>query len=333
MNYVILDLEWNQPIGFQGAAYRKVGDRLIFEMIQIGAVRVNDDLEIADSISIPIQPTCYTRIHPRIRSMTGLDQDVLADAPQFTEAMDRFLAWCGDDYTLITWGCDDVSVLQQNLDFFKYEASLPPLCDLQRFYRDVSQTKDRMSLPAAMEKLEILPDESRAFHNALNDAWYTAQVFCRIPDPARVLDYPEKPKSLIRPRRQAGTETFPSLADALASDLARKPVCPICGRQLTADGDYVRQSADKYVCLARCASHGIQLVRLRFRPLPDGNREVKRTVLAASGSTVAYVHTKRLQVEQKQREWLQSHATLPNPEEELQNAGRSSMACEDGPDR
>ena len=63
MQYIILDLEWNQPLSYQSAAYRKVGDRLIFEMIQIGAVKLNESLEIIDSISIPIQPTCYLKIH------------------------------------------------------------------------------------------------------------------------------------------------------------------------------------------------------------------------------------------------------------------------------
>ena len=36
-----------------------------------------------------------------------------------TEAqLEQFAAWCGDDYTLLTWGIDDVSVLYQNIHFF-----------------------------------------------------------------------------------------------------------------------------------------------------------------------------------------------------------------------
>ena len=41
MTYIILDLEWNQPISYQSKAYREVGDKLIFEMIQIGAVKLD----------------------------------------------------------------------------------------------------------------------------------------------------------------------------------------------------------------------------------------------------------------------------------------------------
>ena len=91
MTYIILDLEWNQPISYQSRTYREVGDKLIFEMIQIGAVKLDTDLNPADSISIPIAPTHYLRIHPRIRRMTGLDSETLAGAPAFREALRRLV--------------------------------------------------------------------------------------------------------------------------------------------------------------------------------------------------------------------------------------------------
>ena len=42
MQYIVIDLEWNQPMSYDSAVYRQVGDRLIFEMIQIGAVKLNN---------------------------------------------------------------------------------------------------------------------------------------------------------------------------------------------------------------------------------------------------------------------------------------------------
>lgn len=87
MHYIILDLEWNQPMSYQSHVYREVGDRLIFEMIQIGAVKLDDSLAVVDSISIPIRPVHYVKIHPRIRRMTQLGAEELADAPEFLEAM------------------------------------------------------------------------------------------------------------------------------------------------------------------------------------------------------------------------------------------------------
>ena len=330
MTYIIIDLEWNQPISYQSSAYRKVGDKLIFEMIQIGAVRLDADLNPAEAISIPIAPTHYLRIHPRIRRMTGLDSEVLAGAPAFREALEKFAAWCGEDYTLLTWGCDDVSVLHQNITFFHCEdIPLAPLCDIQRLFSDVHNLKERSGLKAAMEMMNISADESMSFHNALNDAWYTALVFKTLPDPSAVLNYTQQPRQLIRARRNAREktegETFPSVQDALQSETALHPVCPRCGRVLTLDGEYIKQSADKYIAIAKCKNHGRILIRLRFRIDDDGQKIMSRTTAPATSANVAYLHTKQLQQEQRRARYLEEHGTLPDPDEELLNADVSSM--------
>ena len=91
MQYIVLDLEWNQPVSYQCSAYRKVGDRLLFEVIQFGAVKLDENLEIVDTISIPVHPTHYLTIHPRVKRMTGLSQEVLCDAPDFPEGFEQFM--------------------------------------------------------------------------------------------------------------------------------------------------------------------------------------------------------------------------------------------------
>lgn len=332
MQYIVIDLEWNQPMSYDSHVYREVGDRLIFEMIQIGAVKLNERFEVADSISIPIRPVHYVRIHPRIRRMTQLGAEELADAPTFLPAMEQFAAWCGEDYTLLTWGCDDVSVLKQNMDFFGCTVQLPPLCDIQRLFSDVYHCKERKGLKAAMEMLDIQPDESRFFHNALHDAYYTALVFAKLPEPAAVLNYPQQPRQLIHAnhRSREKGETFASLGEALQSEEAQRPRCPVCGKrtQVEAEG-YVKQCADKYIGLSSCPHHGSLLIRLRFRPTDDGKRLMTVTIARATAANRAYVHTKRLQMAEKQARYLAEHGALPDPEEELMNAERTSMPFED----
>ena len=322
MRYIILDLEWNQPVSWQSSTYRRIGDRLIFEMIQIGAVRLSEDGDITDSISIPIAPTHYIRIHPRIRRMTGLGPEELAGAPAFREALEQFVRWCGEDYVLLTWGCDDVSVLQQNIDFFGCgDISLPPLYDIQQLFAEAHELKDRPSLQKAMELVNIEADESMAFHNARNDAWYTALVFRTLPDPAAVLNYARQPKALIhrhhKPEESAGRTGFPSVREALACEAVRKPVCPRCGRNLTLDGEYVPQSPDKYVAIGRCRNHGRLLLRLRFLAEDDGGVSLRQSVSPATQTHVAYVHTKQFQAAQRQEP--------EDPDEALRRAARSSV--------
>ncbi|MDO4484367.1 MAG: 3'-5' exonuclease, partial [Clostridia bacterium] len=274
MQYIVIDLEWNQPMSYQSQVYKRIGNKLIFEIIQIGAVKLDDELKVCDSISIPIRPQHYVKIHPRIRKMTGLGNEELEDAPYFEEAMEQFTAWCGDDYTLLTWGCDDVSVLQQNLDFFDCHPDLPPLCDIQRLFSDINQCRDRKGLKLAMEMLGIEPDENLAFHNALHDAYYTALVFAKLPNPAEVLKYPQQPRQLIHQHRFNNSdmkgELFDSVADALQSPAAMTPNCCVCGKKTELEDSYVMQAPDKYIGLAVCKSHGTMLLKARLQATDEG---------------------------------------------------------------
>ena len=135
MYYITLDLEWNQAYAQKALAIqRRLSLRLRGEVIQIGAVKVGENFEVVDSISIPIRPTHYVKIHPRIRKMTQLGAEELADAPQFLEAMDQFAAWCGEDYTLLTWGCDDISVVRQNRVIKACPSAKPKNTDTDVFF-------------------------------------------------------------------------------------------------------------------------------------------------------------------------------------------------------
>ena len=126
MHYIVIDLEWNQPLSRASAPYRRVGDRLMFEIIQIGAVKLDERRRMLGSFNRLVAPKHYVKIHPRIRRITGITQEDLVDAPGFPEALEQFIAWCGEDYVLLTWGGDDISVFRQNLDFFDVKEELPP---------------------------------------------------------------------------------------------------------------------------------------------------------------------------------------------------------------
>ena len=55
MNYIVFDLEWNQnPDG-----RRHPDSRLPFEIIEIGAVKLNEKREIVDIFQCLIKPKVY----------------------------------------------------------------------------------------------------------------------------------------------------------------------------------------------------------------------------------------------------------------------------------
>ncbi len=305
MNYIVLDLEWNQPISYHSPAYKSVGGKLLFELIQIGAVRVNEQMEVTDSFNQLIQPQHYVKLHPRIARITHIDQESLADAPLFPEALAAFAAWCGQDYVLLTWGPDDISVLNQNMTFYQVDTVLSKIYDLQKLFGDFAgQPKDRKGLKAAMEQLEINPDEENMpFHNAVNDAYYTALVFARMPEPQKVLDYPLVPRKLQhldkKKRENTAILRVRSMKDAMKSSAVMNPPCPICGKRMEVPEGYVLQKNDQYMALADCPQHGLVFVKLAFGKNDEGKRIMTRSATLSEEQNKAYVHTKHLQWAQK----------------------------------
>ena len=304
MQYIVLDLEWNQPLSYNSPAYKSVGGKLLFEMIQIGAVKVDENLRILDSFSQLIRPTHYVKLHPRIARITHISQEDLMEAPEFCDAVAAFAQWCGDDYALLTWGCDDISVLNQNMTFFKSETVLSKIYDIQRLFGEViGNSKERKGLKAAMEHYEIEPDENLPFHNAVNDAYYTAQVFARLPDPKKALDYPLAPRKLQHLDRNKKESTailrVRSMNDALRSAAAMNPPCPICGKHLEVQEGYVLQRDGQYMALADCPQHGMAFIKLQFGKNDEGKRIMTRSAALSEEQSPAYVHTKHLQWAQK----------------------------------
>lgn len=328
MQFIVLDLEWNQPVSYQSSAYRKVGDSLLFEVIQIGAAKLNERLEIVDTISVPICPTHYMTIHPRVKRMTGLNMDVLADAPNFPEGMEQFHQWCGEDCVFVTWGCDDVSVLQQNVDFFRFDKPLPKMYDLQRLYAAAMKLSGQTALKTAMEALEIQPEEDRAFHNAEHDAYYTALVMRKLPQPLDVLKYEEHPRKLCHNERRSrfrATNTVKSVREAMDSKELLTPKCPTCGQATELVTELIPQAAGKYVALSKCKHHGSMFVKVRFAVLPDGQKGMHLSVLPANRQTSAYVHTKELQYQLKRKRGDYADFDV----EDLTGAMSSNMPFED----
>lgn len=323
MNYIVMDMEWNQPLSYDSHVYKLVGDRLLFEVIQIGAVKMNETLEMVDSISIPVRPTHYVKIHPRIKRMTGLNSAAFEDAPYFAEALEQFAAWCGEDYVLLTWGCDDVSVLAQNRLFFNCDTELSKLYDIQRLYSQVFELgKDRKGLSAAMENLGIEPDETKQFHNALNDAYYTAQVFQKLPSPEKVLQFEETPKTLTHVHRAekkyVSCKRYDSFLKAFQSEDAQAAPCPICKKPTLEDGHFIRQTGNKYAGLRNCNEHGAVFVQLLLTPENEGRVIMAVTTSLANKLKVAYLHTKQLQP-----------IPTDDPQKALYSADRSNMPFED----
>lgn len=178
MNYILYDLEFNH----QYAKDDKTSN-LIFEIIQIGAIKLNENLEIESTFSRLIKPTVHTQIHPYIEELTQITTEMVNKEEFFSNVYNDFIEFVGkDNFVVCIWGISDIKELFKNIKFHN-------LKDLDNFkkYIDVQSLASKyiktskgtkIGLKSAIEFFN-LPIEKN-FHDAFNDAYYTAQIFQKL---------------------------------------------------------------------------------------------------------------------------------------------------------
>ena len=114
MNYIVIDLEWNQ-----NPQRCKIEFKLIpFEIIEIGAIKLDEQLNIIDEFHELIKPDIYQEIHYKTKEITQVKIDDLRNSRMFTDVARDFLQWCGENFIFCTWGSMDLMELQRNLKYF-----------------------------------------------------------------------------------------------------------------------------------------------------------------------------------------------------------------------
>ncbi|MBQ4563405.1 MAG: exonuclease domain-containing protein [Lachnospiraceae bacterium] len=284
MNYIVLDLEWNQsPTGKEDEM-----EGLPFEIIEIGAVKLNEKFEVIGEYSRTIRPQVYRRLHYKTRELLHMNMKELAHSKPFTAVVADFFAWCGTDYRICTWGITDLLELQRNMAFYHFANPLPrPLTyyDVQKLFSiDVEDGRVRRALSVAAKMLEI--PETRPFHRALDDAAYTAEVLRRLNmkkvgsylsvdyfrPPANkeeelYLKFPEYSKYVSR--------VFRTKEEALSDKTVIAAGCSHCRSLVWRKIRWFASGPKMYLCLVFCPRHGYVKGKLRIKRVPAGVFVVK----------------------------------------------------------
>jgi len=253
---IVLDLEWNR-------GYDKTP---LEEILQIGAVRIDKPGgKILDTFSIFIQPCVHKKFNRTAKALPDL-QSALDSEIHFPEAVEAFIEWCGEDTVFADWGGDDFEVLRQNCAFWKVPAPQPTqLIDFQAAFSLQVNTNQGVALCRAVEYCRI--PTPFTFHNALNDAVYTALVSAWITeDTLTLIALPKEIRRLMKsppfpPQSYRQSGPYTSLQSALNSRDFRRQVCPICGDPIWVRRWYT-SDLDRYYADFRCRTHGSFLCRL-----------------------------------------------------------------------
>lgn len=180
MNYIIFDLENNCSFSINKTTRKleKGYSNTICpnEIIQIGAVKLNKDLETIDTFRIYIKPKLYRFLHPKVKNKTKITMNDLKYSLTFKHALKQFISWISDDYTLCCWGKDDILTFKRNCKYHKIDCEwIEKYIDVQALVTKYVNSPHQIGLKTALEEFNI-PIESQ-LHDALNDAKYTAKVF------------------------------------------------------------------------------------------------------------------------------------------------------------
>ncbi len=311
MDYIVMDLEWNQNPYGKGHYY----PGLPFEIIEIGAIRVSDDFQMLDSYQQVIRPHIYRKLHYKIQEITHFTNAELSHGEDFRRAIREFLEWCGDDFMFCTWGSMDLTELQKNMKHYHMERIL----DFPLFYVDLQKMfslryddgHEKRTLSSAVEFLQI--EENRPFHRALGDAYYTARVMQEM-DFERYKDrlsidtyyYPRVKEEEIFVRFDEYTKRvsreFLSREEMFADPDMHSMTCNQCDEPLEILIDWFSDSGKTYYCLGKCPKHGYVRGKIRIRKAEEDSFFGIKIMKSTDEEGANSIYEKQELIREKRRE-------------------------------
>lgn len=283
MNYVVVDLEWNQAMSSKSSVFNKLPIHLRGEIIEIGAVRLDENMQPEAEFTIDVKPIYFKRMHYKVKKITGFDSERLALGYSFPDAVAKFREFCGDDVTFLTWGCDDQGIFEQNIIIHDLDWDwISQWINLQLIYNvQTGGDKNQKSLASAMEHFEI--EQTRVAHDALGDAYNTALVCTKLDLREGLRTYSEAARILAErmpnykppvdsdspePLVHESFTDFVSKAEAFADEALSTVHCPECGAPIPGI-KWINQGDQRYMNVFTCEEHGAFLSRIKFRKDTD----------------------------------------------------------------
>ena len=187
MHYIIMDLEWNNT-------YARRVNGFINEVIEIGAVMLDGELDYVDEFSRFVKPSIGKKLRGNVKRLTHISNEDIRGGEPFMTVMEDFRDWIGDEENVVlTWGDGDIRVLIENFRYLEGIRTLPFLTrymDIQRYFEiknEVPKSKQIGLFDAAT--LAGVDAEMFAHHRALDDSLITAECMRRVFDGADFFDH------------------------------------------------------------------------------------------------------------------------------------------------
>ena len=311
MNYIVFDLEWNQcPYG-----KNRENPQLPFEIIEIGAIKLDDQKRTVDEFHMMIHPMVYKKMHYRTQEILGVDMKTLESGEFFYRAIRQFLQWCGEEYRFCTWGNMDLVELQRNMKYYGLQDLLKgPIrfYDVQKLFSLAYEDgKSRKALEYGIDYLKL--EKSGQFHHALTDAYYTAEIFKTLDDGIAdqhfSIDCYQNPKSkkeeihvTFETYEKYISREFDCKEDAMKDREVASSRCFLCGRSMRKKIRWFSINSKNYYCAAYCSQHGFFKGKVRMKKTEEGKFYVIKTMKRINEEEVDDIRQKKESVKSRKKQ-------------------------------
>ena len=272
--YVILDLEWN------GTYSRRIKG-FINEIIEFGAVKVDESLNILDTYEALVRPQVGKKISGKICTLTSITNEELEGGLQFMQVTSRFRKWMGGA-VLLTWGTSDILTLIENCRYFCGNQRIPFLdkyIDLQSYCQQMlgAEPGRQLGLTTAGELLGISGDDFD-HHRALGDSLLSLRCLQRVYDPLRLSAMEQTADDEFYRRMTFKTMILCDLNSPLIRPGDMVFHCADCGRPAQRVGDWQLKNKS-YRAIFTCRScHSSFYGRVQFKLKYEGLM-VKKSII------------------------------------------------------
>ncbi len=190
MEYIILDNEWHTP-------YCKINGKCINELIEIGAVKLDENLNEISRFSVLIKSTFTKKLSTRFQRLTNITtEEMLEKGMTFDQAVDLYTEWAGKDAITMTWSNSDLYVLLENFRLRRRINTVPIIgkyIDLQKYVQNemIKKGSDITSQVSVSNMAIMLgiPIDGIGLHRALDDSLLCAEMLRKVYNKERLLTY------------------------------------------------------------------------------------------------------------------------------------------------
>lgn len=176
MEYIILDLEWD-------SVYFPPEKRFVNQILQIGAVKLDDSFNTVDTFNRVICSSLSKRVSSRFAKLTGITSEIMRSGVDFKTALEEYNAFSESAEVTMTWSNSDLYTIIENEELLlknQLKFKMKGYLDLQKLvqsdlYNRGYESKNQISLEAAAELLGVETAEFE-LHNALDDCRVCAEL-------------------------------------------------------------------------------------------------------------------------------------------------------------